>query len=99
MKTIYYQYHHHNYYYDDDKNNIHFVHKKKNAFGIECTSVTIRIKIKINYKLYLRKGEITMKNTKKDIMAMKKINKNLRNAHPDWSNQRIYAVTKAIYNK
>ena len=40
-----------------------------------------------------------MKNTKKDIMAMKKINKNLRNAHPDWSNQRIYAVTKAIYNK
>lgn len=31
--------------------------------------------------------------------AMKKINENVRKAHPDWDNKRIYAATKAIYNK
>lgn len=31
--------------------------------------------------------------------ALKKINENVKAAHPDWNAKRVYATTKAIYNK
>ena len=42
-----------------------------------------------------------MKNTNyfKAKATMKKINANIKAKHPDWSNKKVYAVTKAIYNK
>ena len=31
--------------------------------------------------------------------ALKKINANVKAKHPDWDSKRVYAATKAIYNK
>lgn len=31
--------------------------------------------------------------------AMKAVNANIRKAHPDYSNAKVYAMTKAICNK
>lgn len=31
--------------------------------------------------------------------AMEKINANIKAAHPDWDSKRVYAATKALYNK
>ena len=39
------------------------------------------------------------KNYFKVKVAMKKVNANLRKAHPDWDNKRVYAATRAMVLK
>ena len=67
--------------------------KRRSAFGF--TSVKI--------KLYTTRKDnmvITMKKNYFDIKAaMKAVNANLRKAHPDWDNKRIYSATRAMVLK
>ena len=42
---------------------------------------------------------IMKKNYFKVKAAMKAVNANLRKAHPDWDNKRVYAATKAMVLK
>ena len=40
-----------------------------------------------------------MKNYFEIKAAMKVVNANIRKAHPDWSNEKVYAVTRKIVLK
>ena len=42
---------------------------------------------------------IIMKNYFKIKAAMKAVNANIRKAHPDWDNKKVYAVTRKIVLK
>ena len=42
---------------------------------------------------------IMTKNYFKVKAAMKKVNANLRKAHPDWDKKRVYAATRAMVLK
>lgn len=43
---------------------------------------------------------ITMKKNYFEVKAaMKAVNNNIRKAHPDWDNKRVYAATRAIVLK
>ncbi len=42
---------------------------------------------------------IMTKNYFKVKAAMKAVNVNIKKAHPDWDNKRVYAATKAIVLK
>ena len=66
--------------------------KRRSAVGF--------ISVKINLTSRKDNMVIIMKNNYFAIKAaMKKVNENVKKAHPDWDNKKVYAVTRSIVLK
>ena len=67
--------------------------KRRSAVGFTSVKIKILKTRKDNMVIIMKKNYFEVK------AAMKAVNANIRKAHPDWDNKRVYAATKAIVLK
>ncbi len=69
------------------------INKRRSAVGFTSVKIKICKTRKDNMVIGMSKKYFKVK------VAMKKVNANLRKAHPDWDKKRVYAATRAMVLK